>query len=331
MPPVETTTINPVTSSDPAPVTTIELPPTAVEEAPEPAIDDTAPQIDNNTDPAPEPKEPIEGEVAEDPEGDEPNPKDFEKNVEEKKAKDEEQSSARFAALAKREKQVVEMERTIKESEEKIKYFNENFERITNSPKALIEELGYKDLNSFVTAALDEMDGKEVQKTPEQLMKEMEAKNEERWNKLETEKEEQQRLQKEAQEAHSQKIIEKAKKDITEFVSTGDNLQKYELINAYSTFDSIYEAIEAEHEESGRIMSIEEAADRVEEIIEAEVKKAMGTSKVKSLIGEPKPTKKSMSLSNKSVSGAGTAAKEYEPLLSKEESMKRAAAKLRHK
>jgi hypothetical protein len=240
--------------------------------------------------------------------------------------KEDKLTSARFAALSKREKEIVRKEQEFKKSIEHAKYIEENMERFKRSPKTVLSELGL-DYESFTKMYLDELDGKEPERKVEDFIKEIDEKHESRWKNLEEQ-------QKELQEQKQQEVIDNFKKQIKENLSSEESLDKYELINVKKAYDVVYGVIEQHFNDTmgedgqGEILSIDEAADIVEKHFEEEAQTFLKAKKLQSKVA-PKE-KKVTTLSNKSTStNTSVKPEEYSYLSKTEESKRRAAEKLK--
>lgn len=236
--------------------------------------------------------------------------------------------SARFNALSKREKLLVERERELKQREERLKYFDQEFDQLKRSPRKVLEELGL-DFEKFTSAYLDELDGKKPEKSVEDMIAEVQKEQSE-WR---TQFEEQ---QKQMQEAQRRQFVENYKKDLKNYLSSETNLDKYELINAKGAYDTVYDVIQSYFNQTlqetgqGQTISVDEAAQLVEEHFEEEAKTFLSAKKFaekKEEAPKPEKHKKSVTLSNKSAGGAlQVDHKEDLSRLSNTEQSKRAAA-----
>lgn len=240
--------------------------------------------------------------------------------------------SARFNALSKREKLLVERERELKQREERLKYFDENYEQLKRSPKKVLEELGL-DFEKFTSAYLDELDGKKPEKSVEDMIAEVQKEQSEWRSQFEDQ-------QRQMQEAQKKQFIENYKKDLKNYLSSEPNLEKYELINAKGAYDTVYDVIQSyfmqtqEETGQGQTISVDEAAQLVEEHFEEEAKTFLKAKKfAEKKEEEPKPEKhkKSVTLSNKSSGGAVQVnhADDLSKLSKTEESKRKAAQKLK--
>lgn len=238
--------------------------------------------------------------------------------------KEDEPLSVRFAALTKREKMIQEREKALKEREEKIKPMELTKETVKKDPKGALEsiEMSFED---FTKAYLDQLDGKQpsVEDKVQELYARIEAKE-----KAEKEREELSKKQAEEQ------AIEGFKAQIKETLAK--DLDKYELINEAGVFEDVYEVIESYYEETGEILSIEKAAEHVENYLFEEGQKLLKAKKFAPKAPEPETKKQtdspslSTTLTNKQSAGASVAVPQNSgKLLSTEESLARAAALLK--
>lgn len=246
--------------------------------------------------------------------------------------KKDEPLSVRFAALAKKEKLLLEKERQLKELENKFKPYELTRENVKKSPKSALESLGMT-YEEFTQALLNEIDGKPTITTEdkvEELYKKLAEKE-----RLEKEREEQARKQQEEQ------AISQFKSNIKEHVKA--DTDKFEMINLYEAFDEVYDTIEAYFEETGEMLDVDRAAQEVENQLFEEAQKI---KKAKKLGFTDKPQETAVTkaqpeasptlgatLTNK-LTPTSVPAESPQPggrLLSHEESIARAAAMLRFK
>ena len=248
-----------------------------------------------------------EEEAQEEPEETEEVEEEPEEPKEEEPEKDD-LISSRMTELARREYEVVQEKKRIKEEAEKYKSIAENLEELKKSPKKVLEELGV-DFESFTSTYLDELDGKEKVKTAEEMVKELAEENNRKWQALEEEKAK-------AQEIRQQEVIEAYKKKIQADLTTEENIEKFELVNLKGAFDVVYDVVNQHFEKTeketgtGEVLDIQEAAQIVEDYFLEEANtflKAKKLAQKEEKTENEKPAqekKKTVTLSNQSIGGA---------------------------
>lgn len=259
--------------------------------------------------------------------------KPIEAKPEEPLKKEEIQTSTRLASLAKREKEIVKREKEAKKLLEQASGIQKDWDVYKKSPKKILELLG-TDFEGFSKLFLDEMEpGKG--KTAEDLVKEVAQKVDQKFSELD-EKE-----QKKQQEEYD-RGIELFKKDLKKTIETSE---QFELIKENDAFDTVFEVIQNYYQETydeetgeGKYLSVEDAAAQVESYLEEQVEKLLKTKKLQAKF-QPKPEevkeeKKEEKKESKTLSNKATASSSFNPgekLLSREESIRKAAQKLKWK
>lgn len=244
--------------------------------------------------------------------------------------------ASKFAALSRKEKALrqreAEMENRFKEMEERLKAYEEKENttepeipldyRLKKNPLETLAELGLP-YDKLTELALN--DGK---LTPDMQMEIMRRELEDKYSKeLESIRNELTERDKKAEEQKYQETINSYMAELTDFVNKSDS---YELIRANDAVDLVFDVVENHYNETGNILSNEEAANLVERELEAELKRVMEKAGPKLGFGanEPKqPIKapqQSPTLSNSQTSHVST---KGERNLSDDES-KAAAAQL---
>jgi hypothetical protein len=237
--------------------------------------------------------------------------------------------SPRFAALARKEKHLVEREKKTKEMEIKLQNFEKSIENIKKDPMAALQQIGmtFEELAQAYIASQDP----EYVPTTEDKIKALEEK---------LSKKEQEEL--EAKKALETKTIEEEQKYLDEVVSNYKatikaeveaNSEKYELIAANDAIDMVFEVVESYFADSGEVLDLQQALDSVESHLEEEAKKLLNLKKFAPKSVEPKSQikdsindvqdKSSVTLTNQNIS---LAASPKPTGLSREESLKRAAS-----
>ncbi len=249
---------------------------------------------------------------------------------------DEEPLSTKFAALARREKAIIEKERELKKLQESVKLTELTREQIKKDPDAAIKSAGFKDLEDFITNYLQA-----TSKTPPSLedkVKELEEKLTLKEQKeLEAERErETQRLQEAEEQA-----ISNFKDSIKSYVDS--DAEKFELIAANDAYDVIYDTVfelYQQYEQAGQAheFNAQEAMQKVSEELENELfQKAQGLMKLKKFAPKepevkPPPAKETFAttLTNKQTPNSSAPVQQTRRL-TREESIAMAAQKLKFK
>ena len=185
----------------------------------------------------------------------------------------------KFAALSRKERDIRTRETELAELEDKFRSMEQEPEvplehRLRSNPLKVLEELGlgYETLTDL---ALN--DGKLTPDMQMQLIRdELEADYQSRFNDLERKLEE--RDVRDQDEKYNS-ILSGFMDEIKNHVGSDE---KYELIQANDASDVVYEVMEEHYEESGNILSIDEAAEAVESYLEEEAEKLLNLQKIKS-------------------------------------------------
>ena len=266
-----------------------------------------APMVETNI--TPEQKQPEQQ-----PEGQKP--EEVKPEVEEKK---DDKFSSRFAALAKREKALLSRESRLKEMESKFSSAEKQDAEFKSNPIKYLQErygLTYNDLTQLVL--------NDNKPTPDMKVKELEDKMS-AWEKAKKEEAEK------AEKAKTEQIITGYMGQIGEFIEA--NAAEFELIKAHGEgSELIYNVVDAHLIKTGRMLSIKEAATHVENYLYNEAQKLLTLNKLK-----PKEPVKEVPTTQKPVSTAKTLTNNdqtevptpTDKPLSKEESLKKAAAMIR--
>lgn len=101
----------------------------------------------------------------------------------------------------------------------------------------------------------------------------------------EREAQERKRLAEESEKARLQQVESQLKTNITEFVNR--NTEQYEIIAANNAHGLVYDVMETHYNQTGKILSIKESADMVEEYLTEQVKKLSQARKFQ----QPPPAK----------------------------------------
>ncbi len=186
----------------------------------------------------------------------------------------------REAAALNRENQAKAREA---ELEAKLKRI-EDFESVKENPKKALELLGlnYDELSRSILADGEIPAEVKIKKVEEKFDRFREE------QKLEAEKSQQ--LVKAQAEEREKIAISSFKGEITSYLK--ENTERYELIAFEGQEDLVFEIVDTHYNRTidpatgvGKVMSISEAADKVEEFLEQKYNKAKSTNKVKTLWG----------------------------------------------
>lgn len=206
-------------------------------------------------------------------------------------AKAEDRVSSKLDILIKREAQAIARERLAKEKETELQAKlakMQEFESVKTNPKKALELLGlsYDELTqSFL---------KDGEVPPEveirRLKEELEAFKSSTKQERQTDKEQQEQELKRQAEAKEKQAIDGFKGEIKTYLD--DNKARYELIGFELQQDLVFEVIDEHYNRtidpetgSGKVMTIAEAADKVEKYLEEKYYKSRDLSKVKALWG----------------------------------------------
>lgn len=247
------------------------------------------------------------------------------------KPEDDPRFAARFAALSRKEKAIVERERAAKALEAEVAAWKKSKEDGKLNPIALLEQhgLSYSEVTEFLINQ-----GQKKEPTTEEKLEQLQKR-------LDDEKAARESDAKAKEEAEYQATIDTHKKSIKDFVTA--NNETFELIHVHDAHELVYEVIEAEWRktggpEGGVIIPIEEAAKLVEAYLEEQAQEKVLKLKkfapkvqteASGTVEETKTTTPT-TLTNRQAAtpSAGDASRKY---LSDEESKRAAAALLRWK
>lgn len=201
--------------------------------------------------------------------------------------KAEQDYSSRFAALSRREKQLIEKERKLKEIESKYKDNDSNYQsweekkqKFKSNPDAIFDEIGMS-FDEMINFKLGLNKQEDQPLSPDDLYKKLKADLEADLSAKEKAKlEEQEKLQKEREQQENAQTIENFKSELVDTIKK--NADKYELINYQGNYDLVFDVIEqyfAEHEE---LLTVDQAADHVESYLESLVDGATKLKKFQS-------------------------------------------------
>lgn len=251
---------------------------------------------------------------------------------------DDKRFASRFAALSKREKQLIDRERAIKTESETFKAEQVKMQKVVDAiakgkenPVAVLEAAGitYDYLTRFI------LNNNKVD--PEDKLSILEKKIEE---------DKQERLSKErareeaevkAQETYIEQMIDSYRKETHQHILS--NPEQYELIIANDAKDEVFSLIVEHFAETGQIMPPDEAAQKVEEYLFKEIEKTILSSKKfasklapvkeEATKAPSKPKVPPKTLSNNLVM-SDPVGSNTEKQMTREERLKAAASKLRY-
>lgn len=202
---------------------------------------------------------------------------------------------SKFAALSRKEKQLRERESQMQQQyEAKLAEIEARLEqlsapkepevqqepelpleyRLKRDPLGTLKELGLS-YDQLTNLALN--DGK---LTTEMQMDLMRQDLEDKYNsKFESLQNELLERDKRLEEEKYNEVVNNYRNELTTFINNNDN---YELIQANDAADVVYDVIEEHYNETGSIMSKQEAADQVEAYLEEKMEKLLKLNKLKS-------------------------------------------------
>lgn len=248
------------------------------------------------------------------------------------KEEDEGKWAKRFAVLSKRERELQRKMQELKSAQENEDYKAFITAKQSRNPIQALQALGmsFKDAAEYVLN-----DEKHPEPTVEDQIKELKA---------QIARQEEERIERErkAKEEYHKQTIDNYKKEIGKYIQS--NSDKYELIAANDAQDTVYEVIEEYYNKFGKVMDIEDASQKVEDWLTDKARALFKLKKFQTIeqSAEPKePVAQSrplqteikpkigMTLTNNAVTAQPS--KENLGLLSRDESIKRAAAMIRFK
>lgn len=190
--------------------------------------------------------------------------------------RDDLEFSRRFAALARKEREIQEKTERNKSQFSEVEKWKESQSLIKSNPVAFLEQNGWKfqDIVEFVLNDQKPTANKEYEELRAEL------------NKMKEEKEQ--------EKTQAQRNIEA--KNIAEYKSRQraqleEKKDVYELINQYDQFDLVYESMNEHFQKTGEELSLDKVAQEVEKYLEdqfeSQFKTAASTSKFKSRFNVP--------------------------------------------
>ena len=250
------------------------------------------------------------------------------------KEEDEGKWAQRFAVLSKRERELQKKTKELKFAQENDDYKAYLAAKQSRNPIQALQSLGmsFQDAAQFVLN-----DQKHPEPTVEDQINELKAQ-------IAKQEEDRTSREQKAKEDYIQQTIDNHKAEIGKYIQS--NSDKYELIAANDAQDTVYEVIEEYYNKFDKLIRIEEASQKVEDWLTERARSLFKLKKFQTQTSEqsvkpsepvaqsrpPQPDirpKIGMTLTNNAVSSQP--ARENLGLLSREESIKRAAAMLRYK
>lgn len=188
---------------------------------------------------------------------------------------DESQFSARFAALSRKEKAIVDQQAQMKADSEKFDKVSSLESKIKENPLAVLEHYGIT-LDQLVSHTLgDEAPAPTAEAQIESLRAEIEGFKQAKIDEVQKAKDDSAEQTKTAQEeavvAHQQQIG----------TLLSDSKEKYELIHLQGAQELVWEVTETHFAKHSEVLTPEQAADKVEEYLDKQVRSAMDLKRFK--------------------------------------------------
>lgn len=191
---------------------------------------------------------------------------------EEAKQDEDPRFASRFAALSRKEKAILERERRLKEIEAEFSTLKKSKENAKIDPIAFLQEhgLSFEQLTDHILSG---------GKPKELTLEEREARLKEQILGEVKSQAEQERRQKAEEDGKA--AIDAYKRQIQELVDSKPD--DYELIKASDAADQVWEKIESHYNETGKLLSVQEASDEVEKLLLEGYRNILGKTKKISL------------------------------------------------
>jgi hypothetical protein len=249
--------------------------------------------------------------------------------------KEDPKFSQRFAALSKKEKELYQKEKALKESLQKLEEFNATLSKSKEDPLVLLKAAGFNSLEDYLQAVIstDKEAPDPYKQKVDQIEKEIEAY-----------KAAQEEQRKAYEEQVKQEQLTQIHNQINSFITEqGD---KYELIQAYNAIEDVWSLIERVYiETKGEThLTIEQASDEVEKYYfdkaKEEAERVLKLKKLALKAESPKEetpkrtetkevVKDEFDLPPTLTNASTSIPNPSTPMLSREERLKRAASKLK--
>lgn len=196
----------------------------------------------------------------------------------------EEDFSTRFAALSRKEKFLREEETRIKGEADKYKDYADLPSKAKENPLLILEKYGI-DLDSIIAASLG---ADAPAKTVEEEIKAIRAELAAEKDTARKAEEDKKKNDEEAYQNSINEAVQVHKNSITDHVVK--HKEKYELITLHGAEDLVWEVTEAHYGQHNEVLSPEQAADKVEDYLEQQIKKAMNLNRFKAKPVESRET-----------------------------------------
>jgi hypothetical protein len=206
-------------------------------------------------------------------------------------AKVEPKESQRFAALARKERALVEESRKLSQAREQltqqyqaIQAFEEAAKAAKLNPVGVLQALGVsqEELGQFL------LNGGEP--APENQLAALQAEIEGLKSQRQRDEEAAQLQAQQAQQTEEQKLLTEFQTEVATFVKTKPD--DYEFVLAYGQEPLVAEVIREAYEQTGELIEFKQAADMVEEHLSAQIEKAAKLKKFVSKFATPSGDKK---------------------------------------
>jgi hypothetical protein len=190
----------------------------------------------------------------------------------------------RFAALARKERQIQKQLSDLKTQQSRLTSIEQARKEAAVNPVKALESLGltYEQITNFILGGNKPTPDLEVKAVRDEV------------DRLRQEQATRDQAQQEAAKRQAEKeyndIITDFNGEIKGYIAA--NKDQYELTSMYQGEEIVYQTIEQHFANSGKIMTIKEASDLVEQYFEGEVRRAQGTKKFQA---QPKPEVKGQS------------------------------------
>jgi hypothetical protein len=188
------------------------------------------------------------------------------------KAPERDQFAAKFHQLSQREKQLRELENSLKERGSKVESLESAFARANDDPFGLLQELNldverlYEVKKGGGKFAPGEMQVRQLKSEVDKLREQIAAK----------ERAEQEASQRRAQE----EALASFKQNVSNSLQSSE---KYELSKARNAIDDVMDLMADHYSKTSEMLDIDQALEQVEKRYEAEVQKLVQTNKVKQM------------------------------------------------
>jgi hypothetical protein len=187
--------------------------------------------------------------------------------------KPEDRFAPKFAALTKREREILKKEQSISEREKQFKEYETKRARAKEDPAAALEALGltYEEITEHYISG----------KNPEKVrLRQIERE-------LREAKEAREREQQESQQKQVQKQIDDFKSNLTAEVKQAG--EQFELVNHFGAYDLVYNVMDEWYREKGEILPVAKAAEMVEKHCELEIQKYKNLKKMRGMFTPSEP------------------------------------------